>query len=517
MKTHRRSDPAATDTQQSAETSWSPESTDAASQAYALQSAYGNQYVAEMARAQSEGVDPLSKATPVTSLPGAANPASDVVGVAQHADVERRSEANAPGYGTTFEHMDSDYLLGFTLEDREVRMGFAGDTQRGKEKEHLKAAGGIDTLVEYRQMLVRDFNFNGILRKYTGTPSLSPAPSISARSKGMGAFLADVVARFYPDSKVGDPEAEACVAIARNIWSYATCGMDMGGDTNIEQLQGLLYVFDKEVRGSSETNTKMRSGEKADDWFVVPGTEDWDTPIKILKGDGRHGRATILTTRHLLTGMTTTTPEPGELGGYDRSYLLLDNSGSMRSDEFKQLSKLIDNQGIDGTVLMAAFNDNPTSLKKVKSGQALQPREAAKILSGETPDQSLHGHINSGHEEQGIATALKWLKEPTTPPAGSRTAQMVIVTDEPDFKPEKLADLQDAAKAKGYAIKVVYSFKSSTPIGTHGSADSDSYMVIDLLTLDPAGLASCEIEREGVTQLDWRRVGDLTGVEVKKW
>ena len=540
MKTHRRSDPAA-NSQQTAEASLSAGSTeatqsmDSASQAYALQASYGNQYVAELARAQGadEGAgaaeaDPLTKATPVKSLPGVTANDHSNFEVAERSDIERRSEAHRAGYGDTFGHMNEDYLLGFTLDDGAVHMGYEGDTQRRTEAAHLTACDGIDTLGEYRQMVVRDFNFSGVYAKYTKINNAFPKPSIAARDAGMTGFVADVVARFYPDNKVGDPEVETCVAIARNVWSYATTGMDLNNNTDIAQMQGLLFVFDKEIRGSSNTNTKMKSGEKAEHWFVVPGTEDWDTPIKLLKGDGRHGRATILTTRHLLAGMSETPPET-ELTGYDESYMLIDRSGSMQVDEFTRLASLIDAGGIEGDLHLAGFNDDSSTLMKVRSGQPLTQDEAREILKIAGDEASalrrkeIGGYdkadpaltdLKKGQatQEEGMAAALKWAEE--LPASDGARRQMVVVTDETDFNPNAFTKLQEVARAKNLSVKVLYSDNSRTP-GV-GDSGSDRYVVIDLLSFG-AIKSDWLVDREGKKQLNWELVALDKKIEFQSW
>jgi len=519
--------------------------TDPAFQAYLLQTSMGNQFLAEQIQAQSADAggggrelfaptpgggeqDPIDRARALTSLPGATAGDHSDFGVAQYEKIEQRSQRDTY-WNKTFQHMDADHSLGFTMDpagpdargSTPIHMGEVGEDQRTNEATHLAACNGIDTLAEYRKMLQRDFNFSGLINKYAGARPDLTAPE-ELRSAGESAFVADVIARFYPDNQVGDPEVAAAEAIAKNIWSYATCGYDLNGVTDIAQMQGLLYVFDKEIRQSSDTNTKMKG-----EWFVVPGTEDWDTPIKLKGGDGRHGRATILTTRHLLAGMSETPPET-ELTGFDESYLLLDRSGSMQTDEFSHLADLLEVGGIDGELHLAGYDDTAASLKKVENGDALTQDEAVAALSLASEEAAAVNnkemadfdqadpaltHRGRSTREQGLAAALAWAKG--LPEDSDTRRQMLVVTDEPDFNPTVLADLQAEAKKKNLSVKVLYSFNSQSP-GSYGAGNADSYVIVDVMAIEEL-LDHWLVPRQDTQQLDWMRVAASQHAEVKRW
>ena len=132
------------------------------------------------------------------------------------------------------------------------------------------------SLDEYHQMLIRDFDYNGAISKFKALG-------------GQSAFLNAVLERF-PERDKGE-----LTIIAGEVWSYATTGMDTKGATDIAQMQGYLYALDPKIKVSSDTNTLMGKEFNA-------GTKE--KPLMLKGGDGKHGRATILTTRHLLSNVT---------------------------------------------------------------------------------------------------------------------------------------------------------------------------------------------------------------------
>lgn len=123
----------------------------------------------------------------------------------------------------------------------------------------------------YRAMIVRDFDYSGAITAFEA-------------AGGEAAFVAAVLER--------DPANAATLGpIARQIWAYATTGADLGGATDIAQLQGFLYALDPQIQLSFDSNTPL--GE----WFDA-GTPE--APLPVRAGDGAHGRATILTMRHII-------------------------------------------------------------------------------------------------------------------------------------------------------------------------------------------------------------------------
>lgn len=429
------------------------------------------------------------------------------------------SEYSLSGDNKAWDVMKADPTLGFTLSGDKVNIGYAGEQKNANQPALLKKTG-IDTIAGYKGMLTKDFDFGGVVGKYG-----AEGTGEERKARGEASFVEDVVARYFKGEELDGENAQACREIARNIWSYATVGADCHGETNIAEMQGLLYVFDKQIKRSSDTNTPMDEEHS----FVVPGTEDWETPIRVLRGDDRHGQATILTTRHLLASMTE---EPT----IDESYLLIDKSSSMRMDEFGHLSKTIEAGGIEGQIGMAAFDAGPDTLDLVKAGRPMAPHVAAQILdeaskSRATTDylrmsdeqkkhitDSSHLTIPSGKatEEHGIDSALAWLNSPLMSQPTDQHRQLMVVTDEPDMDPACLDELQEAAIERGVEIKVMISYTKRDP--GYAGLDDDSYRIVDLMELDPASLPDFEVEsgpHEG--HLDWRAVGVDQGAPQKKW
>jgi hypothetical protein len=156
------------------------------------------------------------------------------------------------------------------------------------------------SLAAYREMLKQDFNFGGVVSQCNAAGA--------GAGGGEKAFVDAILAR--GNTNVGNSADLA--ALAREIWSYATTGADTSGKTDIAEMQGLLFALDARIQESSGTNTPMSSGT-----FTLRGTG-----VKLNLGDGRHGRATVLTTRHLLADIKVTArnsrgleTEPRKQGG----------------------------------------------------------------------------------------------------------------------------------------------------------------------------------------------------------
>ncbi len=479
----------------------------------------------------------LASARIVSELPGAEAEPVHGFGVHQSALVEHRSDVKQDATNQAWHTMNEDYSYGYTFDHAEkgtpgstpVNVGYPGEKGRKLETEILDETD-IHTLGDYRAMVQRDFNFSGVVNTYIGGNRDGRTPR-EVYLAGVDAFLKDVVARFYPGKQLDDPDVQVCKEIARNIWSYATTGMDVSGTTDVAEMQGLLYVFDRQIRGSSDTNTVMEDGEDADDYFILPGTEEWEPPIKLLKGDGRHGRATILTTRHLLGSMTTLPPRTG-LEGFDETYMAIDKSGSMQVDEFQKLGRLIAAGGITGEVALGGFDGNDESLAKVQDGEPLGPGEAKDLLMN-TGREAINNRQNGtsgfvkgaselgapsgkANHEEGLANALEWAN--SLPPYDGKTLrQIVVVTDAPDFNPSVLMELKEVAVAKHLQVKVLYSFNSAEEQTGHVEAgNSDRFVVIDVLKIEEI-LDAWLIDREGAAQLDWYDVAKAQGAEEQSW
>ncbi|MFT5584158.1 MAG: hypothetical protein ACI9VR_001743, partial [Cognaticolwellia sp.] len=501
-----------------------------------------------------EATDPPTKkkAPLITSLPGALN-ADEGLAVADHSYIEQKSQRNKED--AAFQAMDEDKKRGFTFksvedntdyqmrksatatnrpedqQDNQVHIGEDAEITN-KQDEALREETGIKTLGQYRAMVIKDFNFGAVVNKYAGKGGNQK----ERFDAGKTAFIADVVARFYPKNKVGDPETKIAESVALNIWSYATRGQDVQGGMDIGELQGLLYVFDKQIKKSSDSNTKMSKGDE--NTFIVPGTEGTEHEVRLQKGDDRHGRATILTTRHLLADMTQPPPDNG-MGGFDESYMLFDKSSSMQTDEFKKLGQMMNRGEINGSVSLAGFDGTDATLAKVQDGAPLTPAEAGQILNTASGEASSKPAVRTTPEisdgsgelmnEQGMANALKWAK--SLPRSSAKKRQMVVVTDEPDFNPAVLPELQKIAQSKNLSIKILYSFNSKAKEGSYGGV-ADKYVLVDLLQIKSADDfivdrmdATQRNESGGVDgssktltqQMDWSKAATAQGAKVRDW
>jgi hypothetical protein len=217
---------------------------------------------------------------------------------------------------------------------------------------------GLSGMDDYRERLKADFDFGGVISKY-----------LELGDGAKQAFLDDMLDKYATDTEPGDAKHDTILALSTELWSYATTGADSTGKTDIGEMQGILYAIDAEIVKTSDSNTNMSEGT-----FTLPGTD-----IQIQRGDGVHGRATTLTTRHLL-GMV----EGGndELEGYDDNLVFVDISGSMK-EEMVQLGALMDAGNLEGDVRILTFHDNGSSLQYVappKDGTTKAERAKHKSL-----------------------------------------------------------------------------------------------------------------------------------------
>ncbi|MFT6144930.1 MAG: hypothetical protein ACJAZO_000930 [Myxococcota bacterium] len=159
-------------------------------------------------------------------------------------------------------------------------------------------------LGEYQDMLTDDFNFDGAIDQLGSEDN----------------FVAAMSARFADGYEHGEA---AFTSVCHEVWSYATKGMGSDDTTDIAKMQALLRELSPNIAASSDSNTPMTGDD-----FFIPGTD-----IKIARGDGKHGRATVMETRHLLAGLmdepvgpqTFELQEP-ELG--ERDFYIRDGTGS---------------------------------------------------------------------------------------------------------------------------------------------------------------------------------------------
>ncbi len=403
----------------------------------------------------------------------------------------------------------------------------------------MAAELGIDSYEAYKERLVADFDFGGVISKYLELGS----------DKAPGAFMDDMLDRYAPE---GSPEGqiEKVTALSRELWSYATTGADSTGNTDIAQMQGILYAIDAEIVKTSDGNTKMR-----EETFTLPGTD-----IQINVGDGVHGRATTLTTRHLLGFV-----EGGndELEGYEENLVFVDISGSMTA-EMEKLGGLMEAGNIDGDVQIMTFHDGAASIQYVapptkgttskerakhaklyksfndaaaKSEQAFRDyradtgNEEKKALSKElrvelaakrkafelynaeinkrTPEQAAAVLQAAGEgtstdkafdnkntraknedgsvkmNESGIDTTLSHLRAlpvPEVAPVRPFKRQIMIMTDETDTGAARLKDLKREADKRGYTVRILFSLQQG--------GEAKTFKIIELDKVDLAKLAA---------------------------
>lgn len=210
--------------------------------------------------------------------------------------------------------------------------------------------GAID-LQMYQDMLVADFDFNNGISNFQAID----------RELGYedGQAFAEAMIAKNPDHTLGE---EGLRALAAEVWSYATTGHNLSGETDIREMQGFLYALDPEIVESSDSNTRMSQTEtmSVEAYNALPEQDVWsndEPPVlqevgrmnkdgqpnfmefegkMIPLGDGYHGRATTLTTRHIFSGVSVSQTEASSIqvgenwsmfGKNDR--FVIDNSSSM--------------------------------------------------------------------------------------------------------------------------------------------------------------------------------------------
>lgn len=244
------------------------------------------------------------------------------VDVDEAGDVLAQSNAN-PTEAWRVMNGGSTELNATGTKPRAWRRGFEIDGDQVSVNDGTQVHS-VQTLDDYKKMVRDDFNFQ-------------KATEFFDDNGGQQAFLT-ALADKYPDHPLG---AEALQQVGIQLWSYAQTGADTEGNTDIGQLQGLLRPLDTEIATSSDTNTPMSETE-----FTLPGTD-----ISLPEGDDKHGRATILTTRHLMGSLV---PDNAH---YSTTLLVLDLSASMEP-ETKRFAELLDRPSMENhTVMLATFWD----------------------------------------------------------------------------------------------------------------------------------------------------------------
>ena len=357
-------------------------------------------------------------------------------------------------------------------------------------------ATGIDTLDKLREQIENDLNFNNVFERYTDEK----------------AFVSALVSYF---GEGGQERAAEIEAIAENLWAYGTTGADVEGRTDVGELQGLLFSLDPMIAEVSQSNTEH------DGSFTIPGSQ-----IGLAThGDDDYGRASMLECR-LLASILAEADSDRDLVGFDESYLLLDRSASMKVFEYGKIAELLDVAAIDGVVGLAGYDNGPDSLGQFEKGAPMERTRAQEILqivsdhAASRPyseiyqrlkDVGLNGKLpyelieSTGSNEMGLACALKWA-ERLPPKQEGVERQLVVVTDEPDYHPRSLKDLQDVAEEKGLSVKVLFSY------------DARGYVIVDVMDIDVdkmTELYSDDPRRHG--QLDWDKAGKAQQAPIQPW
>lgn len=210
----------------------------------------------------------------------------------------------------------------------------------------------------YQAMLKNDFNFNGAFEAFQSTEQFTAALKAT-----------------YPDRAEALGEANF-KELGNRIYAYASRGQDADGTIDVQDMQGLLYALDPEIRLSSNSNTPMQAQNlfqmdqatyevlpESEKLNYVAAAESSYVPLSITQeeyqslspenkvaftslgdrfvpqGDNKHGRATTLTTRHIMekisqneipqepTSFTFTDDVSSLFGPNDR--FIRDASGSM--------------------------------------------------------------------------------------------------------------------------------------------------------------------------------------------
>jgi hypothetical protein len=395
---------------------------------------------------------------------------------------------------------------------------------------------GIKNIEDYRAMIKKDFNFSGTITRY-----LTRAGGNAAAAGKL--FVEAVLVRYGLDGAGADAAQKTKVeGLAKNIWSYATTGADTMGNTDVAQMQGMLFALDSELVKVSNSNTEMKDSE-----FTLPGTDE-----TLKEGDGLHGRATILTTRHFIDNVSDD-PDDNELAGYDHTIVLADISGSMEHNR-KNFARTISAGNVTGDVSIGTFYDDDRSLqynptthspeleaikekrktlmaeyRKLKADDSADHTARLKEISAEVSERNreevaikttpqkmsrdqassslsrnsdpIYGGVGDRQEEEGMRSAIKLLSTypvPEETPKKPYVNQLIILTDEGDKDGTALTELQDLARALGFDIKVMFAMSGG------------KVAIIDLMELTPKSYTDYYS-----TTLDWSRV--VKDEDIREW
>ncbi len=323
-------------------------------------------------------------------------------------------------------------------------------------------AGGVRDLATFQTQLQGDLNFNGVFDEYTS----------------MDSFASACVARYGADA--GEPQIQA---IAENLWSYAKTGMDVTGNTDVSQLQGLLYALDPMIAVASQSNTTH------DEDLTLPGTE---MVMPDAGGDEWYGRASMLECRLLSSVLAKelvpeeiveiieeTTPEvsktPEDDDVFSRSTFVMDVSSSMYNDHDTMRDYL--NEVDFGDTRMAAMTDQDQDLQWHAGGAEVSQDEGRAVMdqlggvnlrSGGSRTQEkkaearaisdMFSEIGGSHDESGLVQILELLeaRRASGDPVGLEGEQIVVATDESDSSPELIKEVWSLGRELGVLVKILF-------------------------------------------------------------
>lgn len=448
-----------------------------------------------------------------------------------------------------------------------------------------KAGGGVSkpelTLKDYKQMVKKDFNFNGAVSEIQAAAKKEVLAAEGAKASDEGfysssykktdgtglldmktmhqkletaarnKFIDSVVQAFDPKHPI--LSTTELKAVAKEVWSYATTGAATDNSIDIAKLQGMLALLDPEMEKTG-FNNDMKADQAIDEAaFDKKSSAEKANYFKVGEhyaplGDEFHGRSTILQTRHLMESFRPETPAkvnittlPGELQGYSNTVLLTDVSGSM-DDDWGYFAQLLSAGGIDGKLSMAAFYDRTVALQwSDKSGTestgqvSMGTSDVQKILEKQTDkartDAFQKKRVDDGSvketQESGVLGALATLKDkPPKVGSGPNTEQLIIFTDETDAagktKAESKAELtklMDLAKEKGYDIKII--------VTSDNKSKDKTFQIVDLAKITTEDLQGDNVvtdletddEKKMTSQggIDWRLLAQKQNATTYQW
>lgn len=403
----------------------------------------------------------------------------------------------------------------------------SGDQEEGSLQDYNTygvsgGKAGIKDAQKFRDMLKSDLSFNKAFDNFETSDQ----------------FVEALMDKYCKDMPSAAPRREEVRQIGYNLWSYQLTGADVTGKTNIKELQGMLFSLDAMIAEASQSNTKHEGS------FTIPGSD-----IELhTKGDGVHGRASILETRMLASLVKQLPPE--KIPDPDpetraQSYLIIDNSSSMYADlqHIAATMKSVDY----GTTELATMTNWTSDLKwatQKPTGSAevvALLEELSRVYTGEKRDAQKAGakmsRVNDAFgytgaaNESSIHHALELLRddEKFQGPDVEKPMdqQIVVATDEKDCRPDQLKELKELADKKDVDVILLYMRTSGQyEISIRDIADETLAMLDDTSRRGVKQAIREGLLREGVpydemvseaqnglTRLDWEAIAGLQGVE----